>query len=430
MVYKTEITGSSKERNLKNIKGFYSIIENQVHLFISTRYEPPYNIEHLRCKGRSRKHEYQFLKCRTLSLESDFDEYLVEDAYIGENESSFTNNKYSQCRFSISNDIYPRFDTAWDSLNSMSNDSVQTLKFKPREERYLSFQLDKNTIFTVYLGYTQSYSQIRYEAHASIGFRLEFTDPVSRETIFELVDGILDFYSLFCIKRLKIWSLMLEFEPTKYLTYYGTRLSDDRGDYFGNLLFEHYQIKEIIENSLSAWIENYNTNKIALDLIHDAQDLKDEELRFICLMRCLEIFHKENFVASKPSLSFLEELHTFLIENNLSDISLARFKSSKIMTLSHRLYDLARSVFDYIKKDKLMFGYITNLNRCQQLADTRNYYIHFSEDMKQRAWDTKTLPHINFQLTTFIKILFLKRFNFTKETIKTISTSIKGRHFF
>ena len=430
MINKTEINCSIHEKGLKNIKAYYSIVENRVHLFISKRYDAPFNIAHLRCKIRSKKIYCQFRNCRTVAIGSDFDEYLVEEAYIREDEISYKNNKYSKCIFSLTSDISPFFDTPWDTSHSILETNTRTLNFKSRETRYTSIEINENTTLYVNIGYSQSYSKVKYEALSSVEFTLEFKKATQRENIFEIINAITDFFSLFCQKNLGIWSIAIETSQDKYVGYYGQKLDEGKREHFGNLLIESYQLKDCFDIPLTKWIKKYSKNNIPLELIQDAQKVKDEQLRFICLTRCLEIYHKENYIIPKSARPYLEDLHSFMTDSELSNITLKQFLAPKQITLAHRIYDLARSLFALIKKDRLMFGYITVLNRCQQITDTRNYYMHFSDSMGKKAWKTSELFVINFQLSVFIKILFLKQVGFSDLSIKSVIVSEKGRFIF
>lgn len=197
----------------------------------------------------------------------------------------------------------------------------------------------------------------------------------------------------------------------------------------GNLLIENHQIGESVENALIEWTKNYTKNRISFALFNDAQNIKDDQLRFICLSRCLELFHKENFIIPKPFTPYFEELHRFMIEHSLSDIPAEKFTNKKQVTLATRIYDLARNVFDNMKKERLVFGHLTNLNNCQKITDTRNYYIHFDNTSENKAWKLEELFFTNFQLTTFIRVLFLKQFGFSDSTIELLVQSAKRKFF-
>lgn len=429
MIDQKEIICNIPERGLKDLEANYSIIEEKVHLFIPRKYDAPFNISHVFCKERLNDMYCQFLKCRTIGLGHDFDEYLVEEAYIGEDETSFKNDKYVKSKFFLTKDVLPFFDTPWELGNSFTDTDTRKLNFKSREDRHTTIKVNDNVTLIIGTGYSKSYSKVRYKATSSVGFTLLFKESISKTEIFDMINAIKDFYSLFCHKSPEISHIGFETD-TLGIHYKGRRIVEDKDkDYLGNMLIENYQITESVENALIKWTNRYSKNRISLSLFNDAQNIKDEQLRFICLARCLELFHKENFIIPKPPLDYYPELHKFIIENSLSDIPADKFVNKKEITLAHRIYDLARSVFNNIKKDRLMFGHIINLNRCQKIVDTRNYYIHFSGTSEKKAWKPEDLAFTNFQLTIFTRVLFLKNLGFSDTTIKLVVVNAKGRFF-
>jgi hypothetical protein len=105
---------------------------------------------------------------------------------------------------------------------------------------------------------------------------------------------------------------------------------------------------------------------------------------------------------------YLAALYTFVQQNNLTTDHEDQFVGNKV-SLVHRIYDLARSMHPFTSKvNKLYFSYFTSPDKAQKIADTRNYYIHFSDNKRSKAWKQEELYQVNSQLHFFIRIVFMK----------------------
>ncbi|HEV7332708.1 MAG TPA: HEPN domain-containing protein [Flavisolibacter sp.] len=428
MVQNLQFTSSIPERGIDTFEGYYSISNGKVHVFIPSRLGVRYSISLLSCIEQNRKIHCRFHNCRLISVGADFDEYIAEAAFIGEAPKN-EEEGFKAVRFLVPKDILPFFQPPWEMTKSASELGSTMLRFRPQEERYKTILVDDNTAFTCKLGYTQSYSNIRYNLKSSVLFELEYKVLADRSAIFQQIEAVADFYSLFCHRPLGIERIQFVSKEEFLIGYYGDRLSLKEGEeYFGNNLVEETQVPDYLHH-LPGWIMQYPKNKIVLHLLRDASKLSDEQLRFICYTRCLEVFHKENFMsASKPGSSYFEELHAFVIREGISDKTIDEFKTGKI-TLLHRLLDLIRSVFELIKDDRLLFGTFTMLNRAEEIVAKRNYLTHFSESKKRHAKDLEQLGYLNFQLALFIRILLLNQFSFNKKFIRSIIGAEKRRMF-
>lgn len=283
--------------------------------------------------------------------------------------------------------------------------------------------------FKLETGYCQSYSNVLFKIKASALFHFYFQDDVTRETIYSLTDSIVDLYSLFFEKPLTIQSMQLVTSDNIVVGYQGGKLIPSlEGEFFANNLIEERDVSDHL-NHVGDWINAYPKNRIALHLVRDASKISDEQLRFICFVRCLEVFHKENFVVtSKPAVIYYEDLHAFAVNMGMTNVSLKHFVSTEIR-LIHRLIDLIRSVYDLIKENRLLFGIFTGLNKAQEIVDTRNYFIHFSDSKKTKAIRADQLPYINYALLLLSRIILLKYFGFSQGTIKSLINAASRRLF-
>ena len=438
MIEHTRISSKFSEKFKKRIDGTYLIKENKVYLNFPAKLDVPSRYKHFDSIESGMKIPCQFLNTRLYSVGKDFHEFLVEDAYLGESRTSFESNKYSSCLFNLSDDIFSFFDEPWQIDREMDSltEKKETFRFKEKKDRITNIILNDNTTLKIEVGYQPSYTKTSYQLHSSVRFELVFLNPVTREEIFSLTEAVLEFYSLFCRKRLSVTAIILvTFDAGIAVRYYGNKVTlfDKNGPY-GNLIIEYREIKQPVEDALITWVKNYEQNKIALELVKDAQSLKDQQLQFICLARCIEVFHSVNFKRPKSTstLTFLEELRDFANKEKLSDKEEDFFniKEPKI-DLSHRVYDLIRYAYSIIgnKKLWLIFSEIKSLNKAHKIVATRNYYIHFSDSAKKNAWPAKELEVVNSELQVFIKVLFLKQLGINDPAISFVCKKMEGYLF-
>lgn len=438
MIEHTRILSKFPEKYKRRIDGAYLIKENRVYLNFPAKYDVPSWYKHFDTIESGRKIPCQFLHARLYSVGKDFHEFLVEDAFLGESNVSFMANKYSSCFFNLAHDVFSFFDEPWQIDREMDslNEKKETFRFKEKKDRITDIILNSNATLKIEVGYQPSYTKTSYKLQSSVGFELKFINPVTREEIFNLAEAILEFYSLFCRKRLSVTAILLvTFNGGITVRYYGNKITlfEKEGPY-GNLLIEYRQIKQPIEDALITWVKIYGKNKIPLDLVKDAQSLNDKQLQFICLARCIEVFHSVNFKTPKAPniLTFLEELRDFANKEKLSDREESFFnvKEPKI-DLSHRVYDLIRYSYSIIgnKKLWLIFSEIKSLNKGHKIASTRNYYIHYSESAKKHAWPVKDLGIVNDELQVFIKTLFLKQLGINDLAISFVCKKMENYVF-
>jgi hypothetical protein len=429
MTHHIEFTCSLPERGIDPFNGFYSIEGGQARLFLPANPSIPSIIRHLDCAEIKRQIHSQFINCTLNRVGSDVYEFIAEAAFIGETFTSYKVNKYTKCEFIVSNDILAFLSPTWDFLNDFFDTESRHIKFTPRDQRNRVVVVNESIQFKLESGYSQSYSNVRYKIKASALFHFYFQNIVTRDAIYDLIDSILDFYSLFFEKPLTLQSMRLVTSENIVVGYQGTKLTPaQEGEFFSNNLIEESYVSDHLDH-VGKWINAYSKNQVSLRLIRDASKLMDEQLRFICFIRCLEVFHKENFVTiSNPAVSYYEELHAFALNMGIIDVPLKGFISKEIR-LIHRLLDLIRSIHELIKKDRLMFGFFTSLNRPQEIVDTRNYFIHFSDSKKTKAFSSDQLPHINYSLLLFCRIILLKHFGFREATIKSLISAASRRLF-
>jgi hypothetical protein len=401
----------------------YAVIHGRVHLYISDVHEIRGIIHQAYLMEKGSGIEGQLFNCRLVAIGEEYEEYVAEVALLGQSKTYYDLNRYITGIFQLSNDILRFFDYVWDIENPSCTRSQQVISFLPREERKQLIHLNDNITLCIERGYRQSYSKIRYEAHSSAIFLLHFKEAVAREQIFHLMQAIADYYFLFCKKPVNIDLIKILINPKHQVGYFGDPASDGaERDYFSNALIEQRDIDQYSTESLVKWVKEYDKCKVCTRLMKDAEKVNDQQLKFIWYSRAIEVFHKEFFSNSdKNKREHFDELFHFISTKGLLNGDVKDFRSPR-MTLAHRIYDLVRyayTIFSH-KNFRLLFGYIIKEGGVQQLADTRNYLVHFSDNKKDKSFDEDSLHHINFTLFLMLKVLLLKRFDFTDKAIESV----------
>lgn len=400
----------------------YAIIKGRVHLYVGRDCDIKGAISKAFCREVTSGIEGVLFDCRLRSMGNNYGEYVAQNAFLGEGEIDYELNAYNSAEFTLSNDIVRFFDAAWIIEYPMSPAPYQVISFVSREDREEVIKLTENINFVIRRGYKQRYSKVRYEAHASLGFRFQFKEPLGREKILNLIKGITDYYSVFCQNFIAIEFIQL-LSANYRVGYLGDLLgSEIERDYFSNVLTEQCKIDHYSQQSLVTWIMEYDKGEQYLQLMRDAQSIADERLKFICYTRSLEVFHKVYFALSEnATTTYFDDLHDFVVANKLSGLERKKFASSSI-NLAHRLYDLARFVYPSIsdKRHVLLFTAIKKKGGIQEIVDTRNYLTHFSDSKKNKALSSGELPHVNFCLYLFLKVLQLKRCGFNEKAIRSV----------
>ncbi len=414
-------------------EAYYSIMEGEVHVFVSRTENIPSLLGRVAIQGIHDGQESQLFDCRLLYVGNEFDEYKAREALMGESETSFNTNQYQAAHFTLSNDILRFFDPVW-KVDPVSGEGYkQQIDVKPEAERQTVIRFDDNTTLSILTGYRQSHSKVRFETHSSIAFRLHFKKAVHRARIFFLVKAIIDYYSLFCFKYIGINLVRLITDAETPVYYYEYKAGPViTRDYLQNLLIEQKEIENYNDAAMIDWVSQYEKFSICMGLVRDAEQVNDSQLKFICLSRALEIFHKEFFIGGdRTEEIYFTDLHAFIQEKSLSDTGFNNFCNRGSVRLSHRLYDLVRFAYDILsyKNNALLLSIFIRKNKVQKLVDTRNYYIHFSDSKKENAWRVDELGQLNMNLYLFLKVLLLKKFGFSTKAINRLIGIIRNSYF-
>lgn len=431
MIDSRRILATEIGRGKDPFEAHYAEKDGKIHVFISRIHEVGSFISHLQTKETERELEGQLFNCRLIGVGDEYDEYLAREAFIGADKAIFKANQYKKAIFTLSNDLLPFFNAVWNIGNFMSATNSQQINFTPEQNRQETIEIQPGVSLVIKTGYRQNYSKIRYEAHSSVAFYLFFKKPTTKENLFYTVKAITEYYSLFCLQYITIKAITLFPSDEKQVLYFGEFRESINKDFFSNILLEQDEMDAYSTETLKEWMKEYEKCKVVNNLIKDAQNVTDPQLKFICLSRALEVLHKEFFVSNEePGVTYFDDLYQFSTTSSLTTIARTAFAGRRI-TLAHRIYDLVRYAHDILSDSnyRLVFGYIILDGRVQKLADTRNYYTHFSDSKKANAWSIESLHHLNFGLFMMLKILLLKKTGFTDKTIRRLIGKF-DRHYF
>ncbi|MFW5983443.1 MAG: HEPN domain-containing protein [bacterium] len=197
-----------------------------------------------------------------------------------------------------------------------------------------------------------------------------------------------------------------------------------------DMLFSYQTIKEEFPSLIKSWYKKYNILAPAFNLLFE-QFYKANQFNintFLNLAQAAETFHarlnnskkmpkedykkmKEEILAVTPSV-YHEWLHEqFNFGNNLK--------------LHDRLMDLlnkySNKIIDKIIGDKEKF--------IKEIKHSRNYYTHYSQDLKKKAIKGKDLFYLTEKLKALLVCAFLMEIGFTKIKLEELLDNVKWRFF-
>ena len=150
------------------------------------------------------------------------------------------------------------------------------------------------------------------------------------------------------------------------------------------MLFVFPDIKKDIKNTISKWIEIYDTTHPALNLcIHKANTYKYLEDKFLTLSQGLEIYHQKTYKKKSHLDARFHELLT-----SFSNLYGVKKQTRKIAT---------------------------------DIAGIRNYLTHYSNKHKDKAKDPETLYFLYTKMQSIFQLHFLRCIGFNDEEIEKIA---------
>lgn len=145
------------------------------------------------------------------------------------------------------------------------------------------------------------------------------------------------------------------------------------------------------------------------------------ENRFLNLVHALESYHRAVFGGKYISQDEYEAFRAVIekgfpkgLPDDLENALRSRLKYGNEYALRKRLTLLLKSL------DKKLLAIITSLPMTQfvdQIVDTRNYYVHYDEESKDKAMTIDEMFYARPRLALFVRILLLRTLGFDDEQI-------------
>lgn len=199
-----------------------------------------------------------------------------------------------------------------------------------------------------------------------------------------------------------------------------------------------FTLKEFLaaDDGARRWVENYDKLKPILDLYHNAQKgLGSPEATFLSLVQALETFHSrfvtnslkdykkrvERLVAMYEDDEIKKKWEEYLIDEGQK----ARDKRDDLF-LRSRISDLIYADGELPLRCGFGGSFVPT-TEVQQLCDTRNYYTHYDEKKKEKAYSVEELPTINGYLMCLLEyhMMILVGFD-AKKTEERISGIVRS----
>jgi hypothetical protein len=306
------ITFDLPAQELSNVEGSFYLKNGKILLVLPVDGSIPGYIQRLEARIKKNGQSCLFLTCQLIAFGDHFNEYAVAETYLNQEPNSFDHNTYINCRFELTGNILPFFNQPWEYGSNNTVEKRQTLVFRSQTERSHEIKLNDDATLIIKSGYTQQYSKIRYSVDSSVIFEFAFHRTATRQEAFRLAEAIASYYGIFCYEPVRVRAINLMVDSVNLIGYFGKHVTQDDGQAsLGATVIEQSSIKDYVDEPLISWVCDYSRYVIPAALLRDAQQVQEETLRFICLTRALEVFHKKFFV-EKPAREYLEGLHAFL----------------------------------------------------------------------------------------------------------------------
>lgn len=178
---------------------------------------------------------------------------------------------------------------------------------------------------------------------------------------------------------------------------------------------------------MGLWFEKYEQMKPIIDLYSPAHSNNDitREMFFLNLTQALETFHSR-FICNKKRgyllrvdeiiqrvYGTIDKTSTVYTEAQKKYISEAQKKSRHII-LESRLADLIIDEWNFVFE----LGDYSLQDFVRKVVDTRNYYTHYSEDKKDKAFGFQELLTANSALFNILRYHILKQMGFSQEFVE------------
>ncbi len=196
--------------------------------------------------------------------------------------------------------------------------------------------------------------------------------------------------------------------------------ADNPGSHY---LFFHEDINEGFGPSIGKWLEGYSVYPVLFDLFFAAyrENGYAMEVTFLNYVQALESFHSQKF----PDKTFRTPMKWEQLVSNIEEAiekgdlnsehkqffrGFVKFSNNR-PTFQQRFKDL---------RDKYSIEDILDDAKIDLINVTRNYFTHWSKELKEKSANGDKLGKLNFDLITSIQRIIVQEIGFPEEAIKLI----------
>jgi hypothetical protein len=299
-----------------------------------------------------------------------------------------------------------------------------------------SLKIYSNNKFNLWLDFnTESINfnhvyQKEFSISQYVELRIEFLDNTCLDKILELLNSLVRFYSLVITKPIYIQNISLVCNINEHakalfdkfstkILYFNTQtniLQNNEITEKRDMLFSYTSVKDNFQNILDKWLLNCEKLEPVFNLYFSTifnTKLYTNDI-FLNLIHAIESYHRRiygnNEILEEECVKRVNEL--VLIKPEYKDWLKIRLKYAYELTLRKRLKML------FNEYEFLFSSYINDLKDfSDRLTDTRNYYTHFDENLKQFCFESIELYYASIKLKILLIACFLKEIGFNNEDI-------------
>lgn len=196
------------------------------------------------------------------------------------------------------------------------------------------------------------------------------------------------------------------------------------------MLFSLQDIKKNIKSILRAWFRKENILEPVYELYYDIlyNEKRYGKTEFLNLIFAIETLHRRtrnNEIVNKEDFEIIVNKIESALSTKEQKLFLEKLKYINHLSLRSRL----KSLFDEFSYVFEQFG--TNRNSfINSIVDTRNYYVHFDQGLKNKIITSQDLNYYNLLLKMLLDISILSDIGIAKEdNIRLIKKSYLQKIF-
>lgn len=259
--------------------------------------------------------------------------------------------------------------------------------------------------------------------------KFEFKDYLSFQDILSKVHILDKFLSLAINHDCGINKLFIEIDDGNIDIYSSEILKSSAEKYSRiHFLFTYNDIEKEFESVLNTFFSKYNDflNFINLYHINLKIDTYGEAL-FIAYTQALETYMRENpnlndiYLSEEEYIVIIQPMYDCLNELDIDKSHKQSLKNRIKYGFEYSLRKRLNELFDFLKDLKIINCLEKDFpNFSSVVVDTRNYYTHYSEELKDVALKNKELFNLNQDLKILIEVCLLKEIGFSNELIDKV----------